>query len=97
GGGRVDGSAAGHAEHRRRLLRRGDLDGDGALRGTRRTGASGRHGHRDRGAAARALYAALPAQLRAHVTEPSGRQEGTESMPELNTPSQFDAESPELG
>ena len=63
GGRRVDRRAAGHAEHGRRLLRRGDRDQHGAVHHARRAGAARRHGHRHRRAAAGALHAALPAEL----------------------------------
>ena len=60
---RVDRRAAGHAEHRRRLLRRGDRHDHGAVRHAGRAGAARHHGHRDRRAAAGALHAAVPAEL----------------------------------
>ncbi len=64
GGGRVDRRAAGDAEHRRRLLRRGDRDQHGAVRHAGRAGAARHHGHRHRRAAAGAVHAALPADAR---------------------------------
>ena len=60
---RVDGRAAGHAQHRRRFLRRGDRDHDGALHHAGGAGPARLHGHRHRRPAAGALHAALPAQL----------------------------------
>ena len=77
GGRRVDRRAAGNAEHRRRLLRRGDRDDHGPLRHAGRAGAAGRHGHRDRRAAAGALHAAVPAQFGAGTDSTDGRRHRT--------------------
>ena len=60
GGRRVDRRAAGDAEQPGGLLRRGDRDRPGPVRHARRAGAAGRHGHRHRGPAARAVHAAVP-------------------------------------
>ena len=78
---RVHRRAAGDAQQPRRLLRRGDRDRRGAVRHAGRAGAARHHGHRDRGPAAGAVHAAVPADARCSATAETDGEASLDGRP----------------